>query len=181
MSDLRYRTNAAPKTPNISSKIHEPDSAVSSSTSLPSEINNDAPKMSNAIVRSLSGALIIMLVGACFYSGPSMIVLMIVSCQIVSFKEIIDIGYKIYKIYELPRFRTLSWYALVTMNYYFYGELIQDNLTVFRRSETMQFFLDKHKLISYGMTIFGFGMFITSLRKGFYAKQLDRIFIIYLT
>lgn len=167
MSELRQRTNAA------NSSIYEPDSALSSSTSQNDSKTEttDAPKMSNAVIRTLSGTLIIMLVGTCFYSGPTWIVLMIVSCQIVSFKEIIDIGYRIYKIYELPRFRTLTWYALVTMNYYFYGELIQEHLGVFKRSEMMQFFLDKHKLISYGMTIFGFGMFISSLRKGFYAKQ----------
>ncbi len=46
--------------------------------------------------------------------------------QIKCFSEIINIGYVVYKSHDLPWFRTLSWYFLISSNYFFYGEsLIQ--------------------------------------------------------
>ena len=46
----------------------------------------------------------------------------IFAIQIKCFHEIITIGYAVYKSYDLPWFRTLSWYFLFTSNYFFYGE-----------------------------------------------------------
>lgn len=42
------------------------------------------------------------------------------------FEEIINIGYAVYRIHGLPWFRSLSWYFLVTSNYFFYGENLVD-------------------------------------------------------
>lgn len=42
--------------------------------------------------------------------------------QIKCFHEIITIGYSVYKSHDLPWFRTLSWFFLVSSNYFFYGE-----------------------------------------------------------
>lgn len=46
--------------------------------------------------------------------------------QVKCFAEIINIGYAVYKIHGLPWFRSLSWYFLITSNYFFYGESLVD-------------------------------------------------------
>lgn len=46
--------------------------------------------------------------------------------QVKCFQEIISIGYQVYRIHGLPWFRSLSWYFLVTSNYFFYGENLVD-------------------------------------------------------
>lgn len=100
-------------------------------------------------------------------------VLLVIVIQLNAFNEIITIGYRIYKLYELPRFRTISWYFLICINYYYYGALVQDNFgwALSARSGVIQFFLQNHKMISYFMAISGFIVFVLSLRKGYYAKQ----------
>lgn len=50
--------------------------------------------------------------------------------QIKCFHEIITIGYTVYKSFDLPWFRTLSWYFLFTSNYFFYGESLIDYFAV---------------------------------------------------
>jgi len=50
--------------------------------------------------------------------------------QIKCFHEIITIGYVVYKSYDLPWFRTLSWYFLFSSNYFFYGESLIDHFGV---------------------------------------------------
>lgn len=42
--------------------------------------------------------------------------------QVWCFKEIINIGYTVYRMHGLPWFRSLSWWFLITSNYFFYGE-----------------------------------------------------------
>jgi phosphatidate cytidylyltransferase len=46
--------------------------------------------------------------------------------QVKCFEEIINIGYAVYRIHGLPWFRSLSWYFLITSNYFFYGESLVD-------------------------------------------------------
>ena len=46
--------------------------------------------------------------------------------QLICFNEIITIGYKVYRTYNLPWFRTLSWYFLFTFNYYLYGDFLSN-------------------------------------------------------
>lgn len=43
------------------------------------------------------------------YLGPIMLILVVMSIQIKCFHEIITIGYRVYRSYDLPWFRTLSW------------------------------------------------------------------------
>lgn len=46
--------------------------------------------------------------------------------QVKCFQEIIAIGYAVYRVHGLPWFRSLSWYFLITSNYFFYGESLVD-------------------------------------------------------
>ncbi|KAJ8318709.1 hypothetical protein KUTeg_003800, partial [Tegillarca granosa] len=64
--------------------------------------------------------------GFVIYMGPLVLVLLIFAIQIKCFHEIITIGYTVYKSFDLPWFRTLSWYFLFASNYFFYGESLID-------------------------------------------------------
>ncbi|MGH0169522.1 UNVERIFIED_CONTAM: hypothetical protein FKN15_073520 [Acipenser sinensis] len=46
------------------------------------------------------------------YMGPLPLMLMVLAIQIKCFQEIITIGYRVYHSYELPWFRTLSWFIV---------------------------------------------------------------------
>lgn len=50
--------------------------------------------------------------------------------QMKCFSEIINIGYIVYKSQNLPLFRSLSWYFLLTANYFIFGESIIDQFGV---------------------------------------------------
>ena len=59
--------------------------------------------------------------------------------QVRCFKEIIDIGYAVYRIHGLPWFRSLSWYFLLASNYFFYGEgLVEYFGVAFNRTVSTQ-------------------------------------------
>lgn len=85
--------------------------------------------------------------------------MMIVMCvQIKCFHEIITIGYNVYHSYDLPWFRTLSWYFLLCVNYFFYGETVTDYFfTLVQREEPLR--------------ILRFCMFVLSLVKKHYRLQ----------
>lgn len=79
-----------------------------------------------------AGPLALMLVvifnGIFHYQFPKLIqlFLQVLAVQVKCFAEIINIGYAVYKIHGLPWFRSLSWYFLITSNYFFYGESLVD-------------------------------------------------------
>lgn len=64
--------------------------------------------------------------------------------QVKCFEEIINIGYAVYRIHGLPWFRSLSWYFLVTSNYFFYGESLVDYFGV-ATSRTVSFTLKRRR------------------------------------
>ena len=55
--------------------------------------------------------------------------------QIKCFSEIIGIGHAVYRVYDLPWFRTLSWYMLFTGNYFFYGESLIEYWAILLRKD----------------------------------------------
>lgn len=94
--------------------------------------------------------------------------------QVKCFQEIISIGYQVYRIHGLPWFRSLSWYFLVTSNYFFYGENLFDYLGVlFSRVESLRFLITYHRFISFSLYCIGFVWFVLSLVKKYYMKQFS--------
>lgn len=94
--------------------------------------------------------------------------------QVKCFQEIISIGYQVYRIHGLPWFRSLSWYFLVTSNYFFYGENLFDYLGVlFSRVESLRFLITYHRFISFCLYCIGFVWFVLSLVKKYYMKQFS--------
>ena len=72
--------------------------------------------------------------------------------QVKCFSEIINIGYAVYRVHNLPWFRSLSWYFLVTSNYFFYGESLVDYFGVLvNRNDFLPFLVRYHRFISFSM------------------------------
>lgn len=101
-----------------------------------------------------------------------MIILLVSAIQVKCFHEIISIGHRVYRSYELPWFRTLSWYFLLCVNYFFYGETLADYFaTSVQREEALQFLIRYHRFISFALYVIGFCMFVLSLVKKQYRLQ----------
>ncbi|XP_010771760.1 caskin-2-like [Notothenia coriiceps] len=101
------------------------------------------------------------------YLGP-IVLMMIIKC----FQEIITIGYSVYHSYHLPWFRTLSWYFLLCVNYFFYGETVTDCFfTLVQREEPLRILSKYHRFISFALYLTGFCMFVLSLVKKHYRLQ----------
>ncbi|XP_040273930.1 phosphatidate cytidylyltransferase 1 [Bufo bufo] len=106
------------------------------------------------------------------YLGPAMLILLVSAIQVKCFHEIISIGHRFYKSYELPWFRSLSWYFLLCVNYFFYGETLADYFATFiQREEFLQFLIRYHRFISFALYVIGFCMFVLSLVKKHYRLQ----------
>ncbi|MEQ2278102.1 Phosphatidate cytidylyltransferase 2 [Xenotaenia resolanae] len=90
------------------------------------------------------------------YMGPITLIFVVMCVQIKCFHEIITIGYRVYHSYELPWFRTLSWYFLICVNYFFYGETVADSFgALVRREEPLQFLARYHRFISFTLYLAG--------------------------
>lgn len=94
--------------------------------------------------------------------------------QVKCFEEIISIGYQVYRIHGLPWFRSLSWYFLLTSNYFFYGENLVDYYgVVINRVEYLNFLVSYHRFLSFTLYCIGFVWFVLSLVKKYYMKQFS--------
>jgi phosphatidate cytidylyltransferase len=139
---------------------------------LESTLKNLNPKHRNIVVRFILGLIMISSFSFIVYLGPLAITILILAIQVKCFHEIITIGYVVYKSHHLPWFRTLSWYFLITSNYYLYGEsLIEKFSILLRKDDFLKFFVVYHRLISFSLYTAGFVGFVLSLKKTYYLKQ----------
>jgi phosphatidate cytidylyltransferase len=139
---------------------------------LDSALKDLNPRWRNWVIRGIFTW--IMIFGFCFtvYLGPLAITILILAIQVKCFHEIITIGYVVYKSHHLPWFRTLSWYFLITSNYYLYGEsLIEKFSILLKKDDFLELFVAYHRLISFTLYIAGFVGFVLSLKKTYYLKQ----------
>ncbi|XP_046325894.1 phosphatidate cytidylyltransferase, photoreceptor-specific-like [Haliotis rufescens] len=139
---------------------------------LDSALKDLTPRWRNWVIRGIFTWLMIFAFAFIIYLGPLALVLLIMGIQIKCFHEIINIGYVVYKSYELPWFRTLSWYFLFASNYFFYGEsLIEYFGVLLSRTEFLSAFVTYHRFISFSLYVAGFVGFVFSLVKKHYLKQ----------
>ncbi|XP_061586669.1 phosphatidate cytidylyltransferase 1 [Cololabis saira] len=130
------------------------------------------PRWKNYWIRGVLSLAMISGFFLIIYMGPITLILVVMGVQIKCFHEIITIGYRVYRSYELPWFRTLSWYFLVCVNYFFYGETVADYFGVLvQREEPLQFLARYHRFISFALYLAGFCMFVLSLVKKHYRLQ----------
>jgi phosphatidate cytidylyltransferase len=128
----------------------------------------------NYIVRSIF--TLVMVSGFCLiiYLGPLALMFTTLCVQVKCFQEIIAIGYSVYRIHGLPWFRTLSWFMLITSNYFFYGESLVDYFGVLlHRTNFMRPLVIYHRFISFSLYLVGFVWFVLSLVKKYYMRQFS--------
>ncbi|KAM8886937.1 phosphatidate cytidylyltransferase 2 isoform 2-T2 [Spinachia spinachia] len=130
------------------------------------------PRWKNYWIRGVLSLAMISGFFLIIYMGPVTLILVVMTVQIKCFQEIITIGYRVYHSYELPWFRTLSWYFLICVNYFFYGETVADYFgALVQREEPLQFLARYHRFISFALYLAGFCMFVLSLVKKHYRLQ----------
>lgn len=135
-------------------------------------VKDVTPRWRNWIVRTILSAMMISAFTLVICLGPVALVILILLIQVKCFHEIITIGYVVYKSHELPWFRTLSWYFLVTSNYFFYGEsMVQYFGVLMSRTEFLNPFVTYHRFISFSLYVGGLILFVFSLVKKHYLKQ----------
>jgi len=141
---------------------------------LDSTLANLPPKWRNWVIRGIFTWL--MIGGFCLliYAGPLALMIVTLAVQVKCFAEIINIGYAVYKIHGLPWFRSLSWYFLITSNYFFYGESLVDYFGVVdNRTDFLRGMVKYHRFISFSLYCIGFVWFVLSLVKRYYMKQFS--------
>ncbi|CAL9707871.1 unnamed protein product [Knipowitschia caucasica] len=145
---------------------------------------DDTPEVLNKALSGLSsrwknwwvrGILTLAMISFFFfiiYLGPMVLMMIVLIVQIKCFHEIITIGYNVYHSYHLPWFRTLSWYFLLCVNYFFYGETVTDSFfSLVQREEPLRILSKYHRFISFALYLSGFCMFVLSLVKKHYRLQ----------
>ncbi len=139
---------------------------------LDSSLKKLNPKLRNWIVRGIFGMIMIFGFSFVVYLGPFAITILILAIQVKCFHEIITIGYVVYKSHHLPWFRTITWYFLITSNYYLYGEsLIEKFSLLLKRDDFLAPFVQYHRFISFSLYTAGFVGFVLTLKKTYYLKQ----------
>ena len=89
-------------------------------------LQNIPKKYRNYWIRFVVTWILIFSFAVVVYGGAIPLSILILAVQLICFNEIITIGYKVYKTYNLPWFRTLSWYFLFVYNYYLHGDFLAD-------------------------------------------------------
>ncbi|KAK3090309.1 hypothetical protein FSP39_010821, partial [Pinctada imbricata] len=161
-----------PGSPHTINTAELPQGSDKTTEALDNALKDLTPRWRNWIIRGIFTWLMIFLFAFLIYLGPLALVLVIFAIQIKCFHEIITIGYMVYKSFDLPWFRTLSWYFLFTSNYFFYGEsLIQYFSLLLHKQELLRLLVQYHRFISFSLYIAGFVGFVFSLVKKHYLKQ----------
>ncbi|KAK0179263.1 hypothetical protein PV327_008066 [Microctonus hyperodae] len=146
---------------------HTPDILSAALAGLPD-------RWKNWVIRGIFTWL--MIAGFCLiiYGGPLALMVTTLVVQVKCFAEIINIGYAVYRIHGLPWFRSLSWYFLITSNYFFYGENLMDYFAVvINQTDYLRVLVTYHRFISFCLYIVGFVWFVLSLVKKYYMKQFS--------
>ncbi|CAF4904252.1 unnamed protein product [Pieris macdunnoughi] len=118
----------------------------------------------------------LMIGGFCLliYGGPLALMITVLCVQVKCFEEIINIGHAVYRVHGLPWFRSLSWYFLLSSNYFFYGESLIDYFgVVINRTDYLHFLVTYHRFISFCLYCVGFVWFVLSLVKRYYMRQFS--------
>lgn len=128
----------------------------------------------NYIVRTIFTLLMVIGFGLFIYWGPLALMLLTLCIQVKCFQEIIAIGYSVYRVHGLPWFRSLSWYMLITSDYFFYAEgLVEYFSLVLKNPNTFQPLVSYHRFISFTLYVIGFVWFVLSLVKRYYLRQFS--------
>ncbi|KAF5296805.1 hypothetical protein FQA39_LY12323 [Lamprigera yunnana] len=161
-----------PLSTDLSSTI---PSGTNKAPSLLDSLVKDLPdRWRNWVVRGIFSFIMISFFVFVIYGGPLALMITTLIVQVKCFEEIINIGYAVYRIHGLPWFRSLSWYFLLTSNYFFYGESLVEYFGVaINRTDFLRVLVIYHRFISFCLYCGGFVWFVLSLVKKYYMKQFS--------
>ncbi|CAI4257349.1 phosphatidate cytidylyltransferase [Saccharomyces cerevisiae RM11-1a] len=109
-------------------------------------------------------------------SGHAWCIVLILGCQIATFKECIAVTSASGREKNLPLTKTLNWYLLFTTIYYLDGKsLFKFFQATFYEYPVLNFIVTNHKFICYCLYLMGFVLFVCSLRKGFLKFQFGSL------
>uniref|UniRef100_A0A8R1EFI8 Phosphatidate cytidylyltransferase n=1 Tax=Caenorhabditis japonica TaxID=281687 RepID=A0A8R1EFI8_CAEJA len=132
------------------------------------------PRWRNWVVRGLFSIIMISTFTFIVSRGATWLMFLVFAIQFKCFQEIISIGLAVYRLYDFPWFRALSWYFLLTSNYFFFGESLIDYWgIVLKKDNFLHFLVAYHRLVSFALYCIGFVSFVLSLRKGYYMRQFS--------
>ncbi|XP_013201131.1 phosphatidate cytidylyltransferase, photoreceptor-specific [Amyelois transitella] len=141
---------------------------------LDSALSGLSSRWRNWVIRGIFTWLMIAAFCLLIYGGPLALMITVLCVQVKCFEEIINIGYAVYRVHGLPWFRSLSWYFLLTSNYFFYGENLIDYFgVVINRTDYLRFLVTYHRFISFSLYCVGFVWFVLSLVKRYYMRQFS--------
>ncbi|KAL4710499.1 hypothetical protein ACJJTC_008901 [Scirpophaga incertulas] len=141
---------------------------------LDSALSGLSSRWRNWVIRGIFTWLMIGAFCLLIYGGPLALMITVLCVQVKCFEEIINIGYAVYRVHGLPWFRSLSWYFLLTSNYFFYGENLIDYFgVVINRTDYLRFLVTYHRFISFSLYCVGFVWFVLSLVKRYYMRQFS--------
>lgn len=126
-SDVGYNTENEKRLTDLMSKL--PQGSDKMGFILDKFLSYIPERWQNWVVRGIFTIIMIALFSFIIHKGPLYLVLLVIIIQFKCFHELIKIGLIVYRLYDLPWFRTLSWYFLLSSNYFFFGEYL---IEVFR-------------------------------------------------
>uniref|UniRef100_A0A0K0EPP1 Phosphatidate cytidylyltransferase n=1 Tax=Strongyloides stercoralis TaxID=6248 RepID=A0A0K0EPP1_STRER len=131
-------------------------------------------KWRNYFVRLIFTIIMIGIFSFIIYEGPLYLVLLVIIIQFKCFHELIKIGLIAYRLYDLPWFRALSWYFLLSSNYFFFGEYLIELFKIIIQTDNLPMFLfGYHRFVSFCFYCIGFVWFVLSLKKKYYIRQFS--------
>ncbi|XP_071808388.1 phosphatidate cytidylyltransferase 2-like [Asterias amurensis] len=153
-------------------QIADPPIAPQKDT-VPTILKGLSPRWQNWFIRGGFSIIMVMAFSLIIYVGPVALTCLVLLIEMMCFHEIITIGHAVYRSQDLPWFRTLSWYFLLSANYFVYGQSMKDyfGIVLHRDLEFLQPFIDYYRFIAFWLYMFGFIMFVLSLRKSQYLVQ----------
>ncbi|KAJ8931692.1 hypothetical protein NQ314_015363 [Rhamnusium bicolor] len=133
------------------------------------------PKIkSNGLKRTITGLSLITYFIVVVYYGLPMMLLQALIIQMKCFDEIINIAYNMKKMPDIPYFRTLNWYFVITANYFFFGETFAEHLEVYvKKYYIFQVLVTYHRFLSFCWYFIGIIWFLTLVRKRIIRHQFS--------
>ncbi|KJH44839.1 phosphatidate cytidylyltransferase [Dictyocaulus viviparus] len=89
----------------------------------------------NWFVRGVFTIIMVSMFSFIVSRGPTWLMALVFAIQFKCFHEIISIGLAVYRMFDFPWFRLLSWYFLLTSNYFIFGESLIDYWAILLRKD----------------------------------------------
>ncbi|CCH62226.1 hypothetical protein TBLA_0G02890 [Henningerozyma blattae CBS 6284] len=163
--------------PNIPEKKNE--SSTSAATSAPTSGEPvKETRNHNFVVRTITSLFLISGFFAVLASGYIWCITLIFLCQIATFKECINVTGETARFKKLPMTKLANWHLLFTTIYYLNGiSLFAFFQDFFFKYKILTLVITYHRFVCYFSYLFGFMLFVYSLRRGSLKYQFGSLCI----